>query len=942
MLLLFIFPRPSAKKTAERKGRGYRKNSILRNISYSNKKYQKKEILMRQMLRFILLTLTSILVSSNVWAQAASATWALTADEASVVAGNVTAPAQTLTDTMSVRDYTGGAVGGIAERIWRSPAYWNTRSSQDPALYIEYSISPTSGNNLTVQSITLNIGCFGTVGHMFANIYCSTDPTFATSTKLNSSALTLPDVRTALMTALSYTPTTTVNDGQTFYLRVYPWYNTTPSVTKYVCLTNVVISGSTAPSGTTSLAVFPTSLSFGDVNINSYKDKSYNLSGTLLSPESGDITITAPAGFAVSTTGGSGFSSSINVPYSGGTLSATTIYVRFTPPEILDYNGTITNEGGGATTQNVSVTGTGVSSDVITGIFVATDGMDSNPGTYLSPFLTIPKAMSVAQPGDTIFVRGGTYSLSTTISISSNGTSSSKYYLFAFRNERPILDFSLMPVSSSNRGIEVSGTYWHIKGLDIYRAGDNGMYISGSNNIVEFCSVYENNDSGLQLGGGASDNQIINCDSYFNYDPGTNGGNADGFSPKMDVGTGNYFYGCRSWQNSDDGYDGYLRGADGVTTTYENCWCFRNGYLKSGAASAGNGNGFKMGGSDTKDLRHNFILKKCLSFNNRVKGFDQNSNFGSMTLYNCTGYLNGTNYKVDQTIASGDSIVVKNCVALGAYGSLASFAIQATNSWMNPPFPTVTSADFLSVDSAGIRGPRKADGSLPDITFMHLANSRPMVNAGTDVGLPFNDAAPDLGAFETPPGSVPVELTSFFASIEESNVILEWNTATEVNNYGFDIERRTVPSGTWQKISFVAGLGTSNSPKSYAYADNNVMSGRYAYRLKQIDGTGSFKYSQSVEVEVGILPTVFTLEQNYPNPFNPSTVIRFSVAKAGFAKLLVINILGQQVATLFSGHAEPGTIYPIQFNAASLPSGVYLSVLESNGKQEVKKMLLMK
>jgi hypothetical protein len=254
---------------------------------------------------------------------------------------------------------------------------------------------------------------------------------------------------------------------------------------------------------------------------------------------------------------------------------------------------------------------------------------------------------------------------------------------------------------------------------------------------------------------------------------------------------------------------------------------------------------------------------------------------------------------------------------------------------------TTTAADFVSLDTTGVRAPRKPDGSLPDITYMHLTPGSDLINNGTNVGLPFNDA-PDLGAFETPPGTLPVELTSFFASAEAYNVVLKWNTATEVNNYGFDIERRTMPSEIWQTIGSVTGAGTSNSTQSYEYADKNVVSGRYAYRLKQIDGTGLFKYYNEVEVVVGNKPSQLSLSEAYPNPFNPSTVIRFSVAIAGIAKLRVINILGQQIATLFSGHAEPGTDYPIQFNAASLPSGVYFSVLESNGKQEVKKMLLMK
>ncbi|HSR18571.1 MAG TPA: right-handed parallel beta-helix repeat-containing protein, partial [Ignavibacteriaceae bacterium] len=205
-------------------------------------------------------------------------------------------------------------------------------------------------------------------------------------------------------------------------------------------------------------------------------------------------------------------------------------------------------------------------------IYVAPGGSDSSPGTFAEPLATIPAAVIKAQPGDTIYLRGGTYTLSTTITISKDGSESSRFYLSAFNGQRPLLDFSSMAVSTSNRGIRLSGDYWHIKGINIKGAGDNGMNISGSNNIIEFCSFFENRDTGLQLGGGASNNQIINCDSYFNADPGN--GNADGFAPKLDVGNGNYFYGCRSWQNSDDGWDGYMRDSNDVSTVLENCWCF--------------------------------------------------------------------------------------------------------------------------------------------------------------------------------------------------------------------------------------------------------------------------------------------------------------------------------------------------------------------------------
>jgi hypothetical protein len=379
--------------------------------------------------------------------------------------------------------------------------------------------------------------------------------------------------------------------------------------------------------------------------------------------------------------------------------------------------------------------------------YVSPGGSDAAVGTISQPFLTITKAHSVALAGDTVFVRGGSYVVNTTINLSKSGTATNGFFLLAYPGERPLLDFSSMAVSSSNRGIQLSGNHWYIKGFDIKGAGDNGMFISGSFNTVEFCALFENRDTGLQIGNGASNNKIMNCDSYYNADPAQ--GNADGFSPKLDVGTGNYFYGCRSWQNSDDGWDGYLRPSNDVSTTLENCWSFDNGYLKNGNPSSGNGNGFKMGGGDTSNinhLKHNLVLKRCVAFDNRVKGFDQNNNTGSMTLYNCTAYRNGSNYVISEALDSGKALIVMNCISLGNFGSLGAFATQQTNSWLSPF--SVSNGDFVGVDTAGVRGPRKPDGSLPEVTFMHLAAGSRLIDAGTIVGLSFSGAAPDLGAFE--------------------------------------------------------------------------------------------------------------------------------------------------------------------------------------------------
>ena len=337
--------------------------------------------------------------------------------------------------------------------------------------------------------------------------------------------------------------------------------------------------------------------------------------------------------------------------------------------------------------------------------YVATDGSDINPGTEQYPFQIIGKAVSLLQAGEIIYVRGGTYILSTTIVIAKSGSSNSVISLLAYPGEKPVLDFSSQALGGTNRGIVLTVSYWHIKGISITGAGDNGMIIEGgSYNTVENCAFYRNRDSGLQIDNGASYNNTLNCDSYFNADP-TDYGDADGFAPKLTVGEGNYFYGCRSWRNCDDSWDGYLRGADDVSTTLENCWAFENGYFEDGtdAGPNANGNGFKMGGSDDKTLKRNFTLKNCLAFKNKAKGFDQNNNKGSMILYNCTGHNNVVaDYRINQVLASGKVLILKNCIDLGKVAEIGSFAEQEKNSWL-APF-VVTEDDFISINESAAYG----------------------------------------------------------------------------------------------------------------------------------------------------------------------------------------------------------------------------------------------
>jgi hypothetical protein len=184
---------------------------------------------------------------------------------------------------------------------------------------------------------------------------------------------------------------------------------------------------------------------------------------------------------------------------------------------------------------------------------------------------------------------------------------------------------------------------------------------------------------------------------------------------------------------------------------------------------------------------------------------------------------------------------------------------------------------------------------------------------------------------------------------------LKWTTATEVNNYGFEIERKQIPlnpplqggsravgeAGGFSKVGFVSGSGTTNSPHEYSFTDRNLTVGQTSYRLKQIDRDGVFKYSQSVEVEVGVVPRVFELSQNYPNPFNPSTIIRFKIKDSRFVSLKVYDVLGREVASLVNEFKKAGK-YEIRFTNNQLPSGLYLVKMVADNFTATRKIILLK
>ncbi|MCR6109948.1 right-handed parallel beta-helix repeat-containing protein [Bacillus sp. A301a_S52] len=381
--------------------------------------------------------------------------------------------------------------------------------------------------------------------------------------------------------------------------------------------------------------------------------------------------------------------------------------------------------------------------------YVATNGNNNNSGSQSSPFATLDQAISVSKPGDVIVMRDGTYSHDTRITANNSGTSSKPITIVNYPDETPILDFSAQEELAGRDGLRINGDYWHIIGIHLTQAGGNGFRIHGSHNRIERCVAYENRLTGIHLEDG-SHNLIMNNDSYRNFNlRGRVGNMSDGFAAKYeDLGPGNVFYGNRSWENSDDGFDFWMVTN---TLTLENNWSFGNGNPQfwNHPDFDGGGNGFKLGGNHKPG---NHIVKRNMAFDNHGKGFDHNNNTGALTLIHNTAYnngirINGRNYDFPNNPSNGQHTFINNISANGQVTArFASNSILQGNSWQTG---TVTSNMFDSVDTSLAKRPRKEDGSLPDIHLFVPRSNTFLIDGGVDIGEPFNGTAPDMGAIET-------------------------------------------------------------------------------------------------------------------------------------------------------------------------------------------------
>lgn len=390
--------------------------------------------------------------------------------------------------------------------------------------------------------------------------------------------------------------------------------------------------------------------------------------------------------------------------------------------------------------------------------FVSPTGKSTNNGKSFATAKDIISAIPLAKAGDSVLLQGGTYKIAyttgvaNTIKLSQSGVSGDPIYLVSYNNSKAILDFSVPENTYVDKGygFDLTGDYWYIKGLTITNAAYQGIYNSGDHNTFNNCVFSFCRFSGLEINKGGSNSTVINCDSYKNYNPkiisGVAGGAADGFAPKQTMGVGNVLIGCRAWENSDDGFDTF--GDPTVPNVFvimENCWAFNNGSVTIGGTTySGNMDGFKLGGNSVPQQNQAY---NCIAFGNKLRGFDENHNVGSVKVYNCLGYNNGANFTFTGTLNSGEQHDFRNNISLKetTASNIKSTNKQIKNTWNGI---AVTASDFKSVDVSLATIARNADGSIPETDLFRLKTGSKLIDAGTTTGRSFLGKAPDLGPFE--------------------------------------------------------------------------------------------------------------------------------------------------------------------------------------------------
>jgi hypothetical protein len=381
-------------------------------------------------------------------------------------------------------------------------------------------------------------------------------------------------------------------------------------------------------------------------------------------------------------------------------------------------------------------------------------GNDGNAGTLEKPFESVQRGQKAAQPGGTVFLRGGKYAIredqiakktgiwSYVFDMDKSGEAGKPITYAAYQDERPVLDFSQVKAQGTRIiAFYVAGSWIHFKGFEVVgvqvtilgHTQSECFENQGSNNVYERLSMHDGQAIGYYLLNG-SNNLVLNCDAWNNHDftsEGGRGGNTDGFGCHPRKGAvNNVFRGCRAWFNSDDGYD-CINSAEPVV--FENCWAMYNGYSTT-FQPLGDGNGFKAGGYGATPAarlpnpipRH--VVRFCVAVGNKANGVYSNHHCGGDDFINNTSYKNGSDFNMlerlmdNRTDVPGKGHVLKNNLGYGARGKEITSIAPEGNTVENNSFSSdmkLADGDFESLDEKELVGPRKGDGGLPEVRFMH-------------------------------------------------------------------------------------------------------------------------------------------------------------------------------------------------------------------------------
>lgn len=404
----------------------------------------------------------------------------------------------------------------------------------------------------------------------------------------------------------------------------------------------------------------------------------------------------------------------------------------------------------------------GISAQTTNIIYVSPTG--GGNGSSIDAPTTIQQAFGSIQAGKTVYLRGGRYNMSASINLQpvNSGTANSVIKIFAYENEKPVLDFANQ--TTKDYGILLNANYWYFKGIEVCNNKGSGISVQGSYNIFEQCVFHHNAGVGHRIGFGhgstndgskAAYNKMINCDSYLNFDWQSSdvGGGADGFTCSLASGRGNEYYGCRSWRNSDDGWDFF---ECGYAVKLVDCWTWSNGITadftdvykqKTGKTltAVGDGNGFKMGGNHTTGgdgtcTRHSMgthIFRNCISFGHigtSGQGITQNAHEDGAVIENCLSFSNKENYRFwVESLNYGKKFIFKNCISFDNKGRGDRFIAASEytkNSW-NLAL-TGSANDFISLSENDAKADRSADGALP-VNFGRMSQGSRFIGKGISI-----------------------------------------------------------------------------------------------------------------------------------------------------------------------------------------------------------------